>query len=114
MSTFRNKVQLIGHLGADPEMKTLENGNMLARLRVATNETYKNAQGDKVTDTQWHTVVAWGKQAETISKFVQKGSEIMIEGRLKHQEYTSNDGQKRNSTEIVISEFMLMDKKQLA
>jgi single-strand DNA-binding protein len=114
MNTLRNKVQLIGHLGADPEMKNLENGNTMARMRVATNQTYKNAQGETVTDTQWHTVIVWGKTAEIAGKYLNKGSEVMVEGRLNYREYTGTDGQKRNSTEIIVNELMLMDKKQPA
>jgi len=114
MNTLKNKVQLIGHLGAAPEVKTFDNGNALAKMRVATNDTYKNAQGEKVTDTQWHNVIAWGKTAEIAGKYLNKGSEIMVEGRLTYNEYTGNDGQKRISTEIVVSELMMMDKKQTA
>ena len=114
MNTLRNKVQLIGHLGADPEVKNLENGNALAKMRVATNQTYKNAQGERITDTQWHNVIAWGKTAEIAGKYLNKGSEVMVEGRLTYREYTGTDGQKRNTTEIVVSELMLMDKKEPA
>ena len=83
-------------------------------MRVATNDTYKNAQGEKVTDTQWHNVVAWGKTAEFAGKYLNKGSEIMVEGRLQYREYTGTDGQKRTATEIVVGELMIMDKKQPA
>ena len=111
---MKNKVQLIGHLGAAPEIKNLENGNSMAKMSIATNDTYKNAKGEKVTDTQWHSVVAWGKTAEIAGKYLTKGSEVMIEGRLNYREYTGSDGQKRHSTEIVVSELMMMDKKQPA
>ncbi len=114
MNTLRNKVQLIGHLGADPEMKTLENGNTLTKMRLATSDTYKNAQGEKVTDTQWHQVVAWGKTAEIAGKYLSKGSEVMVEGRLVHRDFTGSDGQKRYFTEVVVNEMLLMDKKQPA
>ena len=114
MNTLRNKVQIIGHLGAAPEVKTLDNGNAIAKMRIATNEAYKNAQGEKITDTQWHNVVAWGKTAEIAGKYLQKGSEVMIEGRLQYREYTGNDGQKRIAAEIVVNELMMMDKKQAA
>lgn len=112
MNTLKNKVQLVGHLGAAPEVKTLENGNTLAKMRIATNETYKNAAGEKITDTQWHTVIAWGKTAEIASRFLQKGSEVMLEGRLTYREYTGQDGLKRVTAEIVANELMMMDKKQ--
>jgi single-strand DNA-binding protein len=114
MNTLKNKVQLIGHLGAAPEVKTLDNGNMLAKMSVATNQTYKNAQGEQVTDTQWHTVIAWGKTAEVAGKYLNKGSEVLIEGRLSYREYTGADGQKRHATEIVVNELVMMDKKQPA
>jgi len=75
MNSLRNKVQLMGHLGADVELKTLDNGNSVARLSVATNEYYKNKAGEKVTDTTWHNVVAWGKTAELVNQLLKKGSE---------------------------------------
>lgn len=111
MNTLKNKVQLIGHLGAAPEVKNLDNGNTFAKMRIATNEIYKNAAGEKVTDTQWHTVIAWGKTAEIAGRYLTRGSEVMIEGRLTYREYTASDGQKRTSTEIIASELMMMDKK---
>ncbi len=111
MNTLKNKVQLLGHLGAAPEVKTLENGSILAKMRIATNEVYKNASGEKVTDTQWHNIVCWGKTAEIAGRFLAKGSEIMVEGRLAYREYTGGDGIKRQTTEIIVSELMLMDKK---
>lgn len=111
MNTLKNKVQLLGHLGAAPEVKTLENGNTLAKMRIATNETYKNAAGEKVTDTQWHNIVCWGKTVEIAGRFLAKGSEIMVEGRLAYREYTGQDGIKRQTTEIIVNELMLMDKK---
>jgi single-strand DNA-binding protein len=83
-------------------------------MRIATNDTYRNAKGEKVTDTQWHNVVAWGKSAEIAGKYLTKGCEVMIDGRLSYHEYTGNDGQKRHSTEIVVNELMMMDKKQPA
>jgi single-strand DNA-binding protein len=111
MNTLKNKVQLIGHLGSAPEVKNLEGGNTVARMRIATSSVYKNAAGEKVTDTQWHTVIAWGKTAEIAGRYLNKGSEVMIEGRLTYREYTTSDGQKRTSAEIVITELLMMDKK---
>ena len=75
MSTLRNKVQLIGNLGNNPEIITLESGKKLAKFSIATNESYKNAQGEKITDTQWHNVIAWNKTAEIIEKYLVKGNE---------------------------------------
>ena len=114
MNTLKNKVQLIGHLGADPEMKALENGNTLTKMRIATSEIYKNAKGEKVTDTQWHVVTAWGKTAEIAGKYLNKGSYVMIEGRLTHNEFVDKDGQKRYFTEVVVGELVMLDKKQAA
>ncbi len=114
MNGSRNRVQLIGHLGAEPELKSLENGNTLAKMNVATTEIYKNAKGEKVTDTQWHRVTAWGKTAEIAGKYLSKGSFVLMEGKLTYNEYTDKEGQKRFSTDVVISEIVLLEKKAVA
>jgi single-strand DNA-binding protein len=111
MSTLRNKVQLIGNLGNTPEMVTLESGKKLAKFNLATNESYKNQQGEKVTDTQWHNCVAWNKTAEIIEKYVEKGQEIAIEGKLTSRSYEDQQGTKKYVTEIVISELLLLGNK---
>ena len=111
MSTLRNKVQLIGNLGNNPEIITLESGKKLAKISIATNETYKNAQGEKVTDTQWHNVVAWNKTAEIIEKYLQKGSEVAIEGKLTSRSYEDKDGAKKYITEIVCNELLMLGGK---
>jgi single-strand DNA-binding protein len=110
MNTLRNKVQLIGNLGNDPEIINLESGKMLAKFSIATNDSYKNAQGEKVTDTQWHNVVAWGKTAEIIEKFVTKGKEIAIEGKLTTRAWDDKDGNKRYTTEVVCNELLMLGK----
>lgn len=110
MSTLRNKVQLIGNLGQDPEIVTLESGRKLAKFSLATNETYKNNKGERVTDTQWHNVVAWGKTAELIESFVSKGKEIAVEGKLTSRSYETSSGEKRYITEIVCNELLLLGK----
>jgi len=110
MGTLKNKVQLIGNTGNDPEIITLDSGKKLAKLTIATNETYKNDQGEKITDTQWHNIVAWGKTAETIEKYVTKGSRIGIEGKLTHRNYDDKNGDKKYFTEVVVSEMLLMGK----
>ncbi|MCB0456925.1 MAG: single-stranded DNA-binding protein [Flavobacteriaceae bacterium] len=110
MSTLRNKVQLIGNLGNDPEIITLESGKKLAKFSIATNESYKNNKGERVTDTQWHNVVAWGKTAEIIEGFVTKGKEIAIEGKLTARSWEDKDGQKRYTTEVVCNELLLLGK----
>ncbi|WP_420321233.1 single-stranded DNA-binding protein [Flagellimonas sp.] len=110
MNSLRNRVQLIGNLGNDPEMVTLENGNKLAKFSIATNETYKNAQGEKVTDTQWHNVVAWGKVAEIAENYLVKGKEVAIEGKLVSRSYENKEGEKRYITEIKCNELLLLGK----
>ena len=114
MYALKNKVQLIGHLGKNPEIKTIDNGKKVARVSLATSESYKNLQGEKVTETQWHSLVAWGKLADILEQYTSKGSEICVEGKLTYREYTDKDGVKRNITEIVVNEILLLDKKASA
>ncbi len=111
MNTLRNKVQLIGNLGNDPEIITLESGKKLAKFSLATNESYKNAKGERVTDTQWHNVVAWGKTAEIIESFVTKGKEVAIEGKLSNRSWEDKDGNKRYTTEVVCIELLMLGNK---
>ncbi len=110
MSTLKNKVQLIGHVGNDPEIKTFDGGKKLAKLNVATNESYKNDKGEKVEETQWHSLIAWGKTADIIEKYVVKGKEIAIEGKLTHRSYDDKNGEKRYVTEVVIDELLMLGK----
>ena len=110
MNALRNKVQLIGHVGTDPEIKNFETGKKLANLSLATHEVYKNDKGEKVEDTQWHRLSAWGKTAEIIEKYVNKGKEIAIEGRLVHRSYEDKSGEKRFATEIIINDILLLGK----
>ena len=110
MNTLRNKVQLIGNLGKDPEIVNLESGKTLAKFSIATNDSYKNAQGEKVTDTQWHNIVAWGKTAEIVEKYVTKGKEVAIEGKLTTRSWEDKEGMKRYITEVVCSELLMLGK----
>ena len=110
MNAHRNKVQLIGRLGQDPEIINLDSGKKLAKFTVATNDSYKNANGERVEDTQWHNVVAWGKTAEIIENYVTKGKEIAVEGKLTHRSYEDKEGIKRYSTEVVCNELLLLGK----
>ena len=110
MNALRNKVQLIGNLGQDPEIVTLDNGSKLAKFSVATNETYKNQKGERVTDTQWHNVVAWGKTAEIVENFAVKGKEVAIEGKLTNRSYETKTGEKRYITEVRCNEILLLGK----
>ena len=111
MNTLRNKVQLIGNLGNNPEVITLESGKKLAKFSIATNENYKNAQGEKVTNTEWHNLVAWGKTAEIAENYLEKGKEIAIEGKLTTRSYDDKEGNKRYITEVVVSELLLLGTK---
>lgn len=105
---MKNKVQLMGRLGQDPELKTVGNGQAMLKLRLATNERFKSAQGEWKDDTQWHSTVAWGKLAERMAAQVRKGSGIAVEGRLVHSSYEGKDGTKRFTTEVVLSDFQLL------
>jgi single-strand DNA-binding protein len=108
MYAIRNKVQLIGNLGQLPEIRTTENGKKVARFSIATNDTYRNSQGEKITETSWHNVVAWGKLAEIAEKFLTKGKEVAVEGKLVHRNYTDKNGVKRNITEVVLNELLML------
>lgn len=110
MNTLRNKVQLIGNLGQNPEVKDLNEGKKVAKFSLATNETYRNKAGEKITDTQWHNLVAWGKNAEIIEKYLKKGSEVAIEGKLINRNYTDKEGVKRYVTEIQVNELLMLGK----
>ena len=111
MNTLRNKVQLIGNLGSNPEIITLDSGKKLAKLSLATNESYKNAQGEKITNTEWHNLVAWGNTADIIEKYVVKGNEIAIEGKLTTRSYEDKEGAKKYTTEVVVNEILLFGNK---
>ncbi|NJY63249.1 single-stranded DNA-binding protein [Salinimicrobium sp. CDJ15-81-2] len=111
MSTIKNHVQLIGNVGQEPTITNLENGKKVARFSLATNEYYKSEKGEKVQNTEWHTVVAWGKTAEIIEKYTGKGKEIGISGKLKSCSYEDNDGIKRYVTEVEANEILLLGVK---
>ncbi len=112
MSTLRNHVQLIGNLGNTPEIINLENGGKLAKFSLATNETYTNKKGEKVTDTQWHNIVAWNNTATIIEKFLDKGKEVAVSGKLTSRSWEDQDGNKRYITEVVCNEVLLLGGKQ--
>ncbi|GMN11549.1 single-stranded DNA-binding protein [Croceitalea sp. MTPC9] len=109
MSSIQNHVQLIGNLGDDPTVTNLENGKKVARLSLATNENYKDKEGEKQTETNWHTVVAWGKVAEIIEKYVTKGKRIAIVGKLKTRSYNDKEGNTRYATEVIANEILLLN-----
>jgi single-strand DNA-binding protein len=110
MNALRNKVQLIGHLGQEPEVTVFEKGNKMARFSIATNETYRNGSGEKVTDTQWHQVVAWGKTADIVESYLNKGKEVAVEGKLIHRQYEAADGQRKYITEVKCTDLLLLGK----
>lgn len=113
MYALKNKVQLIGNLGNNPEVRTIESGKKMARFSIATNETYRNAKGEKITETQWHNIIAWGKVADIAQQFLSKGSEVAIEGKLVNRNYTDKEGNKRYTTEVVVNEILMLGEKRL-
>ena len=108
MSTLKNKVQLIGNVGNEPEITNLESGKKVAKFSIATNESYKDSKGEKVTNTQWHNIVAWGKIAEIVEKYVGKGKEVALAGKLTSRSYETKEGEKRYVTEVVVDEILLL------
>ncbi len=109
--SLRNKVTLIGHTGKEVEIFNFENGNKQATVSIATNDYYTKVNGEKVEETQWHNLVAYGKTAEIMEKYVPKGKEIAIEGKLTYRSYDDKDGTKRFVTEIRIEELILLGSK---
>lgn len=110
MKSLKNSVNLIGRLGKDPEVKTFGD-NQKASFSIATNDSYKNQKGEKVEDTQWHNVVIWGKLADEAGKFLKKGAEVAVEGKLVHRTYETEKGEKKYVTEINVNEFLLLGAK---
>jgi len=108
MSTLKNNVQLIGNVGQEPTITILESGKKVARLSLATNEHYKNAKGEKQSNTHWHQLVAWGKTADIVEAYVDKGKEVAIKGKLTSRSYEDKDGTKRYVTEVVVGELLLL------
>lgn len=108
MNNLRNKVQLIGRLGQAPEIISFENGNKLAKFSLATNESYKNAKGEKVEETQWHALFCWGQKADLVEKYITKGKEIAVEGKLINRSYETKEGEKRYRTEVQVQEILFL------
>lgn len=113
MNTLRNKVQLIGNLGQDPEIKNFDNGRVVARFSLATTDTYWDSTGNKVTETQWHNIVAWGNLAKIAEKYLTKGSEIAVEGKLTHRSFDDKDGNKKYFTEVVLNDLVMLRLKNV-
>ncbi len=114
MNALKNKVQLIGNLGATPEIKVFNEGKKMARFNVATSENYRNAEGEKVTETQWHNLVAWGKVAEIAEKYLTKGKEVVVQGKLITRSYNDKNGNKKWITEVEVNELLMMGGKPKA
>src|SRR5258705_2051502 len=114
MYALKNKVQLIGNLGHAPEVRTTETGKKLVKFSVATNEIYRNSTGEKIKETQWHNLIAWGKIADIAEKYLLKGSEVAIEGKLMNNNYTDKEGVKKYATEIQVHELLLLGSKTSA
>lgn len=112
MKSLRNSVQLIGRLGKDPEVKSFNNSKKAA-FTIATTDSYKNQKGEKIEDTQWHNIVIWGKLAGVAEKYLKKGQEIAVEGKLVHRAYETN-GEKRYITEINVNDLVMVGSKNQA
>lgn len=111
MNNLRNKVILIGHLGADPEVMVFDSGKKKVKFSLATSDNYKNSNGDKVENTQWHNIILWGKPADIAEKYLRKGSEVAVDGKLQYRSYEDQNGDKKYITEISAFELLLLGKK---
>ena len=112
MNTLKNRVQLIGNLGMDPEMKSFANNKKMAQLNIATSDYYRGADGKKVENTQWHKVVIWGNLADVAERYLCKGAKVALEGKLVHRNYEDKTGVKKYVTEIVANDFVMLDGKK--
>ena len=108
MSTLRNRVLLIGNLGQDPEIKTLDSGKKVANFTIATHDNFKNNDGQKVEETTWHNIVAWNGLAELASRLLKKGREVAVEGRIVYRSYEDKKGVTKYTTEIVLNEMLFL------
>ncbi len=111
MNTLRNNVKLIGRLGQDPEVRELEKGKKVASFSMATSEVYTDKAGNKQENTQWHNIVAWGSLAELAEKYMKKGREVAVDGRLTYRQWEDKNGSKHNTAEIVANEILLLGAK---
>lgn len=108
MNSLRNRVQLIGNLGQDPETKTLDNGKKVTHFTLATDESYKNSQGQRISEPTWHNIVAWNGLAEVAEKYLKKGREVAVEGKIVYRTYEDKKGNTRYTTEIVLNDLVLL------
>lgn len=111
MSNLRNSVRLTGFLGSDPEIKAIGEKKKVARVSLATSDSYKNDKGEKIEETQWHNLVMWDRIAGVAENYLHKGSEVSIEGKLSNRSYTDKEGVKRYVTEVLVSEVLMLGKK---
>lgn len=107
-----NRVTLIGRLGRDPEVRRLDNGAAVAKFSLATDENYKDKEGNKVEQTEWHNIIVWRAQAEFAEKYLKKGMLVYIEGKLTHREYTDKDNQKKYFTEVVSNNIRMLERRE--
>ncbi len=106
-----NKAILVGYVGNDPDIRYLENSTPVANFRLATSETYTNRSGEKVTQTEWHNIVLWRGLAEVAEKYIKKGSQVYIEGRIRTRSWEDRDGNKRYTTEIIADSMQMMGRR---
>lgn len=112
MSGSLNKVLLIGNLGRDPELKMTTGGQPVARFSIATTETWKDKAGEKQSKTEWHNIVVWGKQAEIAEKYLKKGKQVLIEGRIQYREYQDQQGVKKTACDIRCDNFQMLGRME--
>ena len=112
MNALRNKVQLIGHLGVDPEIREFKSGKKMAKLTLATSDIYRDNEGKKVSNTQWHNLVIWGGLVDIAEKYLNKGSEVAVEGRLAYRSYETDEGVKKYYTEVVVNDLVMFGGKK--
>jgi single-strand DNA-binding protein len=111
MSNLRNSVRLIGFLGADPDIKAIGERKKIAKVSIATNDSYKNEKGEKIEETQWHNLVMWDGLATIAEKYLRKGTEVSVEGKLSTRSYTDKEGVKKYFTEILVNDLLMLGKK---
>jgi single-strand DNA-binding protein len=112
MRNLKNSVQLLGRLGAKPEVFTFENGGKKASFSLATNETYKNQKGEKVENTEWHNIAVYNGLVKVVENYLDKGDEVLLEGQLKYREYTDKEGNKKYFTEVVVNDLQMLGGKK--
>lgn len=112
MSNLRNSVRLMGFLGNDPDVKSLSEKKKVARVSIATKDSYRNDKGEKVEETQWHNLVLWDRLASLAESYLHKGSEVSIEGRLSSHSYTDKEGVKRYVTEVIVNDLQMLGGKK--